>query len=193
MQVTFTYDGVSVSRPGMGPQRATVAEDGTFELKGLLGPVSLLLFQGIPRGYTLKSVLYRGADIANIAVEFDGDPAHPVEMVLTSRTAEVSGVVLDDQGKPVAGAWIMPFPADPARWKAFQGWRGPTSPQGRYRIPQLVSGEYLVVAISAEDQQALTLPDDYDRLAAIAQRVTVLENERRTADLTLSTIPPRKK
>lgn len=61
------------------------------------------------------------------------------------------------------------------------------------RIPQLVSGEYLIVAIPTEDQQALMLPQDYDRLAAIAQRVTVLENDRRTADLQLSTVPPRKK
>ena len=194
LQVTVTFDGMGASRPATGPQRATVAEDGAFELKGLFGPVSLLLVgPGEPRGYTLKSVMYRGQDIRHMAVEFDGNPAHEVELVLTNRTAEVSGLVLDDQGKPVAGAWIIPFPADPARWKSFQGSRTPTSPQGRYRIGQLVSGEYLMVAISAEDEQALMLPQDYDRLAAIAQKVPVLENERRTADLPLSTIPTRKK
>lgn len=193
LQVMVAYSGMGASRPPTPPQRATVAEDGTFELRGLFGPVSLLLFgQGVPRGYTLKSVLYKGADIRHMAVEFDGDPAHQVELVLTNRTAEVSGVVLDDHGKPAAGAWILHFPADPARWKAFQGSPARTSPQGRYRIPPLVAGEYLLVAVSAEDQRSLTLPDDFDRLAAIAQRVPVLENERRTADLPLAAVPPRK-
>ena len=194
LQVRVIFAGLGASRPSMDSQRAAVAEDGTFELKDLFGPVSLVLFgPGMPRGYTLKSVMYRGQDIRHMAVEFDGNPAHEVELVLTSRTAEVSGLVVDDQGKPAAGAWIIHFPADPVRWKSFQGSRSRTSPQGRYRIPQLVSGEYLVAAIPEEDHQALTLPGDYDRLAAIAQRVLVLENERRTADLQLSTVPPRKK
>lgn len=194
LQVTVTFDGLGANRPGMGPQRGTVSDDGTFELKGLFGPVSLLLFgAGVPRGYTLKSVMYRGQDIRHMAVEFDGDPAHQVELVLTNRTAEVSGLVLDDQGKPVTAASVIHFPADPARWKGFQGSRTMTSPQGRYRIPQLVAGEYLVVAVSADDQRVLALPDDFDRLAAVAQRVPVLENERRTADLPLSSIPPRRK
>jgi hypothetical protein len=39
----------------------------------------------------------------------------------------------------------------------------------------------------------LNLPDDFDRLAAVAERITVLERERRTADLRVNPVPPRKK
>ena len=175
------------------PAPATVGDDRAFELRGLFGPLVLRIFNGMPPGYSLKSIRYRGRDITDTAVEFDGDPAHPVEVLLTSRTAALSGQVMDESGAPVAGAWVIPFPADPARWKGFQGPRSRTSEQGRYRLPQLVAGEYFVAAVSAADQRLLNLPDDYDRLAAVAERITVLERERRTADLRVNTVPLRKK
>ena len=175
------------------PPPAKVAEDGAFELRGLFGPVVLRIFNGIPPGYSLKSIRYRGRDIAHTAVEFSGDPAHPVEVLLTNRTAELSGQVVDDAGTPTAGVLIIYFPVDTARWKAFQGSWSRTSEEGRYRIPQLVAGEYFVAAVGAADQRVLNFPDDFDRLAAVAERITVLERERRTADLRVTPVPQRKK
>ncbi len=153
----------------------------------------LQIVYGMPPGYSLKSIRYRGRDIADTAVEFDGDPAHQVEVLLTNRTAELSGQVVDDAGAPMAGVRIIPFPVDAARWKAFQGPRSMTSAKGLYRIPQLVAGEYFVAAVSAADQRLLNLPDDFDRLAAVAERITVLERERRTADLRVTAVPARRK
>jgi hypothetical protein len=51
----------------------------------------------------------------------------------------------------------------------------------------------LVVAVLPDEISALKFPDDYERLAAVAERITVLEHDRRTADLRLMSIPPRKK
>lgn len=176
------------SRPQAMP--ATVADDGTFELKGLFGELTLYTGGSSPRGYVLKSVLYKGRDIAFIPTEFDGDPAHQIQVVLTSRTAILSGRVLDDTGAPAA-AMVIHFPADPLRRSGFpRGW-GSSGEDGRYRIPQVIAGDYLIAAVKPADAESLTLPEDYDRLAAVAERVTVLENDRRTADLPLVSVPPR--
>jgi hypothetical protein len=173
---------------------ATVADDGSFELKDLFGAVTLRADGPAPRGYVLKSTLYRGRDITDIPTEFDGDPAHDVQVVFTNRTAELSGQVLDDSGTPATRATIIRFPADPARWKAQPRFTvGAVSRSGAYRIGLLAAGEYFVVAVSPEEYRALSLPDDYDRLAAVAERVTLLENDRRTADLRLTSVPPRKR
>ena len=176
------------------PPPAPVAEDGDFELRGLFGPMVLRVSGGLPPpGYVVKSVLYRGSDIGDKPVEFDGNPAHSVEIVLTNRTAELSGQVTDDVGRPASGATVLVFPVDVARWPGFQARRSGTSEQGRYRLAGFVEGDYFVVAVRAAELQTVRLPDDYARLAGVAERVTVLERERRTADLPLTAIPPAKK
>ena len=179
------------NRPGGMP--ASVADDGSFELKDVFGELFVDISGPLPRGYTIKSVLYNGRNIAYTATEFDGDPAHQLQIVLTNRVAELSGLVLDDSGAPVEDAAIVYFPVEASRWKGFWRGRGASSKTGRYRIGQLVAGDYFVAAVKASDLDLLTLPDEYDRIAAVAERVTVLESDRRTADLRLVTIPPRKR
>ena len=207
---TLTFEDPPL-KPGTGPLQVTaqplpygggnrrsappanVAENGDFALQGLFGPLVLRVYGGLPPGYVVKSMLYRGKDIADTAVEFDGNAAHTVDVLLTNRTAELSGQVVDNSGAPVPGVLILHFPVDASRWKAFEGARSTTSVQGRYRLPRLVAGDYFVAAVSAADQRTLDLPDDYARLAAVAERVTVLESERRTADLRVTPVPPRGK
>lgn len=176
-------------RPGSSP--ATVADDGTFELKELFGELVVSLGGATPRNYVPKSILYRGRDVSFIPVEFDGDPAHTLQIILTNKTGELSGQVLDETGSPVR-AMVVPFPADPTRWRAFQGTRVTTAASGRYRLVGLVAGEYFIAALPQDTSWTLS-PEDYELIATVAQRVTVLENERRTADLPLSTIPARRK
>ena len=179
-------------RPSMSS--APVADDGTFELQGLFGPVIVAIEGVLPRGFVLKSVQYAGSDVSYTPVEFDGKPGRDIEVVLTNRTAELTGRVLDDTGQPAPPAAIVRFPADPAKWTALVNWRGPTSRQdGTYVMPDVPPGDYLIAALPIDAMKDLWWPDDFDRVAAVAERVTVLDNDRRTADLRLSAVPPRRK
>lgn len=173
---------------------ATSASDGSFELTGLFGPVVLGIGGPMPPGYVLKSIQFRGRDITHAPVEFDGDPAHRVDIVLTNRTAEISGRVFDEGGQPVTRAAIVHFPADRATWKTFDDWRSVgVSPDGSYRVTLLPAGDYVVAAVPLAAFTVLTMPDDIERLAEIGERVTVGEHDRRTVDLRFSSIPPRRK
>ena len=65
---------------------------------------------------------------------------------------------------------------------------------GVFRIRNQAPGDYFVVAISQEDQQAINgaewyRPSPYERFAAIAERITLLDNDRRVMDLRLTPIP----
>ena len=190
LQVVARTAGPSSNRPSAMP--ATVAEDGTFELKGLFGELIVSMSGSPQRGYVVKSVLYKGKDVAWVPTEFDGDPAQQIQVVLTSRTATLSGQVIDDAGIPVVAS-VIAFPADPSRWRGFQRGYSSSGPNGRYRLMPQVAGEYFIAALKAADLDQLTLPDDFDRLATVAERVTLLENDRRTADLRVVTVPPRSK
>lgn len=170
-----------------------VRPDLTFELKDLIGPYVLQLF-GLPTGSAVSSIRYRGRDIAHLPAEFDGDPQQLIEIVVTERVSEVSGRVLDASGNPVAAARLYMFPADSARWPGWSRGAARSNLSGAYRIRSLLSGDYFVVAISEEDLKEITAadwyrPNPYERFATIAERITVLQNDRRVIDLRVTPIP----
>jgi protocatechuate 3,4-dioxygenase beta subunit len=180
---------------GSGTPAVAVRSDLSFELKELFGPYVLKL-SGLPRGTAVKSILYRGDDILDIPTEFDGDPRHSVEIIVTGRVAELSGRVLDDRGNPAAGARIMIFPAEPARWGDASRGAVMIGKDGVFRLLWLAAGDYLVVAVSAEDLRRMELGfgswhdrEPWERLATIAERITLLDNDRRVVDLALRTLP----
>ena len=176
---------------------AKVSEDGTFSLAQLFGPRMLRIRGQLPRGYVVKSVQYAGRDITDVPTEFDGTPGREAEIVLTNRTAELSGTVTDETGAPAVSATVFHFPADPARWKGFMpGIVGRSGKDGRFRLPQLVAGDYYVIAMTQEGYRTLDLNYDKEttlqRVSAVAERITILDRDRRTADLRLTTVPEKK-
>ena len=177
-----------------GTLSATVRPDLSFELKELFGPYALSV-AGLPRGTAVKSIHYRGRDVLEIPTEFDGGAAHTAEVVLTRRVAELSGRVLDQHGNPAAGARIMIFPAEPARWGDTNRGAGILPNDGAFRLTDLAAGDYLVVAVSAEDLRHMESGpwyrrEPWQRLSTIAQRITLLDNDRRVVDLNLRLLPP---
>ena len=174
-------------RSGMRPTAlpATVGDDDVFELSGLFGPLTLRV--NAPRGYVVKSITYRGRDIHQVPTVFGGDRANEAVVVLTNRLGELSGRVLDPSGAPAPSAWVLYFPADPARWSAFGSGIRQHVTNGRYRMWQLPAGEYFVAAVDSDMSRYSA--SDYDRLSKVAERVILGEAERRTIDLTVRSIP----
>jgi hypothetical protein len=69
-----------------------------------------------------------------------------------------------------------------------------SSSDGTYRFSNLASGDYLVVAISAQDEREIRAADwfrpyPHERLSTIAEIVHLLDNDRRTLDLRVTPIP----
>ena len=170
-----------------------VAEDMTFSLKGLVGP-SLISVSGIPAGAAVREVRYRTRDIRGRPTEFDGDSRYPLEIVLTTRLAELSGRVVDQRGSPVAAASILYFSTDPEVWDDGPLVSGRSRPDGTFRRPGILPGDYFVVAVPEADYQLVSRPFDerqlyLKRLSRVADRVTLLDNDRRALDLTLQRLP----
>ena len=101
-------------------------------------------------------------------------------------TAQLSGRVLDELGTTVEDAGVLYFPADPARWKAYEGGIRQQSIGGRYRIDKIAGGEYMVIAVRGP--RPGWTEKDYAALAPLAERVTLEDGERRTMDLRVVTL-----
>lgn len=171
---------------------ARVDTDGTFTLNSLFGTLRLDV-QGVPRGWVVKAVRYKGVDITERPAEFATDPRHEVEIVLTSRVAVVTGSVTDDSGKPASASVIL-LPADPRRWTAAfpsQYPRASTSRDGRFALPGVAAGDYLILATDSRtlfqdmSSRRLTL----DTLAKHAERISLTENDKLTMNLRVVTLP----
>jgi protocatechuate 3,4-dioxygenase beta subunit len=173
------------------PRPARVDNDLSFTLSGFFGPVRLSV-RGVPRGWVVKSIRYNGQDITVLPVEFASDPRQQVEVVLTSRVAIVTGTVTDDGGKPAAGAMVFLLPADPKLaatelmfYRAYGAFK-----EGRFTAGGIRPGDYLIVALSAGQAEALTRQrPKVERLAKYAERISLIENDRLTMNLRVVTLP----
>ena len=148
--------------------------------------------QGLPAPWNIKSVRQRGFDVTDTGVDVKpGEDIGDVEVELTNRSTDLSGLVTNSRGEPVKDYWVVFFPRDPAR-------RGPSSrcvrlgranPDGRFKTTGLPPGEYFAVALESVDTGEVTDPESLNRLETRAARFALGEGETRTLDLRLGTLP----
>ena len=175
------------------PKPATLDENLVFQLTGLFGPY-LLRVSGLPQDLVVKAIRYRGTDINGMATEFESSPRVTAEIVLTSRGAELSGRALDDLGAPRSGAHVVVLPADPRRWhRRALTHTSIAREDGTFRVGRLVAGDYLVAALDEGGRRSLIDHAAFERFARIAERVTLFENDRRTRDLYVRSLPSGRK
>jgi hypothetical protein len=155
LQVTAAPAGGG-ALPGMlGNARARgfgrVAEDGTFEIRGLAGP-ELIRVQGMPAGWALKSITLNGADITDTPYDFrPGSNVAGLIITLTDRLSEVTGMVRDARGEPLMDYVVVAFPEDKTLWGAQSRYVGTTRPNqnGTFSLKGLPAGRYLAAVVPA--------------------------------------------
>jgi hypothetical protein len=166
-----------------------VAQDATFTLKSVTGPV-IVRASGLPRNYIVKQVLVGSEDITDRAHEFSDRESGELQIVLTSRAGGVEGSVSDDAGKPAVDAMVALLPDTPEarRSSGFGIYRAvPVDPRGHFRMPGVRPGSWLIVAIPRDRMPRQ--PNDADAIEAIAkdaQALTVGDGEFKAIDLKIS-------
>ena len=156
--------------------------DGSFAVDNQFGPV-LLRAIGLP-SWNVKSVSYGGRDITDVPTEFTSSSPN-VEVLLTRNSATVTGIVRTAQGAGTDAA-VLIFGRDPSQWDGrFTTTRlGHADSQGRYHLDGLRAGQYLAIALSAEDVYLDDpLPNNFELLATLATPVVVNEGASVTLDL----------
>jgi hypothetical protein len=113
--------------------------------------------------------------------------------VLSTRAAELSGRILDDAGNPLTECQcqVFLFSTDPRRWKNRLSSNGQATMEknGAFKLTGRREGEYFVAAVPY-DYPLFDLDDaQFAGLAKVAERVTLMENERRTIDLHVVKLP----
>jgi hypothetical protein len=164
-----------------------VNNDGTFELKGAIGQLRLML-TGVPPGWYLKSIDAGGKDIVDSAIEVrSGQTLSGLRFLISNRPTTVSGRLDDARGQPSSDGTVLIFAVDQSKWGEDSRYIASVRPdqQGRFEHQALPPGEYYAAALAYVADGEGNDPEFLDKLKDAAQRFTLTEGARETINLVL--------
>ena len=149
-----------------------------------LGRVTLNVTD-LPEGWMVKAIELNGNDVSDSVIDLNAYGATAsVRIVLTNRSAEVSGAITL-RGEPTQASVVV-FPDDPGRWtypsryvRAIRSDR-----EGRFRIASLPPARYRAVALDVLEQDEFQDPEFLQRIEAFATEFSLSEDEKETIALT---------
>ena len=194
MTISLRGDDRSGAIAPAASRPAKVDQNQSFMLNGLFGRHRVVV-DGIPRGWVVKAVRYKGEDITDVPTEFVTTAKDQIEIALTSRVAIVSGSVADDSGRPATNVGVMLLPADPRRRASELSWYRSAfvARDGRFTSLPARAGDYLIVAIASDQIQALLRQRaTVERVAKHAERLSLVEHDRVTVNLRVVDVSERR-
>ena len=184
--------GLQPAEPDMmfigGTPPAAVNDDLTFELKGNPGNMRVALFGPTP-GWTIRTVRYRGSDVTDSGVEIrPNENLTDVEVELTNRPTEVSGLVTNPKGEALKDYSVIVFPQDREKWTPNSRYLKSSRPDqdGRFKVSAIPPGEYYVIALDYVDSNDWNDPQFLDSIRAKASRFSLSEGETKSIDLRIT-------
>ncbi len=145
---------------GKAVEGAAVELRAPLAWRGVTGADGVATLRGVGSVWAPVAVTARGFAPAAVMMSTSGDPLAPVRVAVTlGRGAAVAGRVIDDGGKPVAGARVTaalasePFPViDPRKDGVVSG------ADGAFTLPALAAGTYRLMASDASHAAATSTP-----------------------------------
>jgi carboxypeptidase family protein len=162
-----------------------VADDGAFELQGVLGS-QMIRVGGVPGGWTLKSISVNGEDITDRPFEFkSGNNVTGVVVTLTDRLTDLSGSVRDGKGQAMKDYVLVIFPDDAKLWTGQSRYIRTARPNqdGNFSLKGLPPGRYLAAALESLENGTQNDPALLQQLGPRAKTFTL--NEGQPVTLTL--------
>jgi len=196
---TFKPSQVQVSANPIEPMsmggfvQPKINDDYSFSISGLFERRLIRSFVQTG-GWYLKAV-FRGADdVTDSGVDFvPGRDIDDLQVVLTRKFIDLSGLVTDDRNRPIVDASVVIFPANRERWTTQSRYLRTLRPdtQGRYTTKGLPPGEdYLIIAVANLEQGQGGDPEFLDRAKDEAKALTLNEGETKAVDVKLSKLVP---
>jgi len=173
----------------MGPGSYGVVNDrGHFALQSGPGIVRLSV-SGLPAGWFVERVSSGGRDITGSGLRIEAADVADVSILITSRTAELSGTVVSSSPGRVEYT-VVAISVDPSlRSSASGGVRTARPDQhGMFSMKGLRAGNYFVVALDYVAPNQLYDPRLWQQIESLGERLTLSKGESRPVSLRLATL-----
>lgn len=169
-----------------------ISKDHTFDFVVPRRP-RLVRIEPLPEGWRIGSVEYGGKDVTDIPTLFDGPAEATLRIVLTKRSAHLTGAVRGEDEKPATSGSLLMFSEDEARWflRAVTSRIEAVKVDGTFRVTGLPAGEYWVIAMPSAAAFFSGEPSLFGRLREKATRVRLVEGTDQSVILRLQSAIPR--
>jgi protocatechuate 3,4-dioxygenase beta subunit len=174
----------------IAPQPVSPDDSGRFVINNVW-PGRYRLAAGVNGGgpWTILSSTVGGKDA--VIGPFDADPERPITdavITLTSDPAQLTGRLLDADGRPLAGLTVVLFPVDPALWPMTSTRVHRTSraaDDGAYRFTSIFPGEYFLAVLADYDAREWSDPEFKAEVAKAAITLRISAGEKKVQDVKL--------
>jgi hypothetical protein len=202
--VAFQSSGIQTSAPNpadvrivapsfeqgsIGPNPTARADkNGAFTLEGVPAGTHLLRANGVPRGWTLKSVTAGGQDVTDTPLSLrPGQKLTGVVLLFTDRLTQISGTATTSDGAPATGVTVLAFPTDQTLWRPQARQIMTTRPDqnGSYQLRGLPPGEYYLTTVDPTEPGEWFEPSFLEQHQTGASRVTLGEGDSVVKDLVI--------
>lgn len=179
------------SQPMMGMRPSAVEPDFTFEVTGLTEGVRLG-FSADAAGWTLRHAWKDNVDLADEAVDIGpGQTVEGVELVVTRKVTELTGLIADGRNQPVTDATVVIFPENKERWQAFNSrYIRQTRPDtsGKYSVRLTPAQNYRAVVVRGLENGQQSDPEFLARALEHATPFDIGEGEAKVLNLRLTDV-----
>lgn len=185
--------GVAMSMGSMG-NAAPVRADLTFEMTGVHGEI-LFAVSGLPAGWVLSAVRYRGSDVTDTAVAVTStSDASQLEVHISPRSGVVAARPIGEDGQPAKAAMAFVTPATGDRMFLLPPMKGRDPAGEAFELGPLRPGEYIVGAVALVDfMTVLRDPSRWLSLRESGRRIRVAAGERLAVDVIVRPVPEAKR
>ncbi|MCI0350574.1 MAG: hypothetical protein L0Z53_14215, partial [Acidobacteriales bacterium] len=183
-----------------GFRRAQVNSDGTFAFQQVSpGTYAVATSGGFRpgRGQYVKSVRFGTREVVETGFTVTEGTQPRLEVVLSSATGRIEGVVLDDKEQPVGGVDVLAIPRGSQHIRRFGFRVSGTDKNGGFVLPHLRPGQYRLYAfersdytdyrddefLSEHESESVTADAQVGNTAKVKLKLISLEEEDKTADL----------
>jgi hypothetical protein len=173
---------------GWAPAPATIQPDLTFTMNGL--PGQWVIDPVLPGGWAVRSIRVDGRDVTTTAITLrEGENVTDVEIEVTNRVTQITGIVRSVSNSPVDHAAILVFARDPQRRDGLRRHFSMVRADertGRFLVTALSPGDYYAVALPFVDANQAQNPALLERVERDATPLSLREGETVSLDLRLT-------
>jgi hypothetical protein len=196
LRVILTSAGMGRSTAAGGAAAGVIDARGQFTTAGYPpGRYFLSVVGRIGGDWVLKSIKVPGGeDALDVPITLENASLDGFVVTYSNAMAQIAGTVHSSAGAKASDASVLIFPADYRAWMASgmsprRMRTAPVGANGGYLFDSMPAGDYLVAAVDDAD-----VTDDrdeafFDAVSRVAERVTIVDGEHKTVDLTAARVP----
>lgn len=165
-----------------GNAYARVEPDGSFLWTEIPDGTARVTVTGLGQNAYVKAVDYDGVNVLDQGFTPHAGSNAAIEITLSSRSSHLQGAVVDADGLPAVGVWVVLVP-DTRRDRHDLYKSVHTDQHGQFKVDSITPGDYLLLSWDEVEDGAWEDPDFLKPFEQKAEKVSVQEGDTKTENL----------